>query len=226
MGDTTSPVTSDPGPDLSITSPEQDAVRLLVLLHVAADSSIAEPAPETAVTCVAGEMRVQAMDFWLRNPDYLAWALLDTSDTTGDTSLVAEAARILSAEEEPDLRTVPMLRWRYGAWEALDDRLSLLASYGLAVDVRRGENLGGRRDIYLLEDGRQVIVRLLDEVPELRWYEDRARLVRIVAGDAGGEELKARQKSVWEYRDTRWQDRIAGIRPKVRERLAGLGRAA
>src|SRR5688500_7664186 len=102
MSDKTSAMAGDPGPDLTITSPEQDAVRLLVLLHVAADSSIAEPAPEPASAWVAGEMRVQAMDFWLLNPDYLAWALLDMSDTSGDTSLVAEAARILSADEEPD----------------------------------------------------------------------------------------------------------------------------
>src|ERR1700741_1529974 len=61
----------------TVSWPEQDAVRLLMLLHVAADSSMASPAPEDAVACIAGEMRMQAMDFWLRNPDYLAWELLD-----------------------------------------------------------------------------------------------------------------------------------------------------
>src|SRR5262245_34394159 len=120
----------------AVSWPEQDAVRLLVLLHEAADSSISTPAPDGAVGCIAGEMRLQAMDFWLRNPDYLAWELLDEAERTGDAGLVAQAARILSSAEEPDLRTVPMLRWRHGAWEPLDDRLSLLASYGLAVAVR------------------------------------------------------------------------------------------
>jgi hypothetical protein len=47
-----------------------------------------------------------------------------------------------------------------------------------------------------------------------------------VAGDAGGDELKARQKAVWEYRDTRWNDRIAGIRPKVLKRLSELTQEA
>lgn len=126
------------------------------------------------------------------------------------------------AEEEPDLRTVPMLRWRHGAWERLDDRLSLLAAYGLVSDIRRGASLGGRRDFYLLTEGRRAAAELLAHLPELSWYADRARLVRVVAGDAGGDELKARQKAVWEYRDTRWNDRIAGIRPKVLERLSGL----
>jgi hypothetical protein len=207
-------------------STEQDAVRLLVLLQFAADSVLPQPAPETAEAGIAGEMRLQAMDFWLRNPDYLAWALLDVAEDAGSFELVPEARRILTAAEEPDLRTVPMLRWRHGAWEPLDDRLSLLAAYGLASDVRRGEQLGGRRDVFLLASGRAAIVALLEQVPELSWYQDRARLVRIVAGDAGGDELKARQKAVWEYRETRWQSRIAGIRPKVFARLVGVERAA
>jgi hypothetical protein len=207
-------------------SVEQDAVRLLMLLYVAADSAMATPAPEDAVACIAGEMRLQAMDFWLRNPDYLAWALLDAAQESGDATLISEASRILSAAEEPDLRTVPMLRWRHGAWEPLDDRLSLLAAYGLAADIRRGESLAGRRDIYLLAHGRDTADDLLVRVPELSWYQDRARLVQVVAGDAGGEELKARQKTVWEYRDTRWHDRIAGIREKVLQRMAELEDAA
>jgi hypothetical protein len=216
---------SDPAPVPSLpieSSPEQDAVRLLLLLRVAGDATMAEPSPDGAVTCIAGEMRVQAMDFWLRNPDYLAWALLDEAEQHARPELIDEAARILSAAEEPDLRTVPMLRWRHGAWEPLDDRLSLLAAYGLAADIRRGEQLAGRRDLYLLEAGRDAADALLVDVPQLRWYEDRAQLVAIVAGDAGGDELKARQKAVWEYRDTRWHDPIAGIRPKVLQRLTTM----
>lgn len=195
---------------------------MLMLLHVAADSRMPDPALDGAVAGVAGEMRLQAMDFWLRYPDYLAWELLDTADREGREELVAEAARIVSAGEEPDLHTVPMLRWRHGAWEALDDRLSLLGAYGLVSAVRRGPQLRGRRDFFLLTAGRQAVLDLAARVPSLGWYEGRARLVRVVAGDAGGEELKDRQKAVWEYRDTRWQDRIVGIRPKVLERLARL----
>lgn len=209
-----------------MSSDEQAAVRLLMLLHIAADSVIAEPAPDEAEACIAGEMRLQAMDFWLRNPDYLAWELLDQAETRPDSALAGEAARIVSAAEEPDLRTTPMLRWRHGAWERLDECLGLLAAYGLAVDIRRGKNLGGRRDFYLLGEGRRAATRLLADIPALGWYADRARLVRTVAGDAGGEELKARQKAVWEYRDTRWNDHIAGIRVKVMERLSHLGQEA
>lgn len=187
---------------------------------------MAEPMPDGAEACIAGEMRLQAMDFWLRNPDYLAWELLDQAEQRNERVLIDQAARILSPEEEPDLRTIPMLRWRYGAWEALDDRLSLLAAYGLATDVRRGQQLGGRRDFYLLTAGRSAAMALLARVPELTWYEERSRAVKTAAGDAGGDELKTRQKAVWEYRDTRWMDRIAGIRPKVLERLADLTEGA
>lgn len=203
------------------TSREQDGVRLLMLLRHAHDDTMPPDAPPTAIAAIAGEQRLQAMDFWLRNPDYLAEGLLDYAQATGDSKSIADARRILY-DEEPDLRTYPMLRYRHGAWERLDDSLSLLTTYGLAKNIRRGEAQQGRRDFFLLEAGSVVADELSTCVPAVSWYAERAVLVRRVAGSEGGTALKLRQKLQAEYLDTEWHDHIASIRPRVLTRLEEL----
>jgi hypothetical protein len=207
--------------NLKTTTREQDAVRLLVLLKRASDADLPPEAPDGSVNCIAGEARLQAMDFWLRNPDYLAEELLDAAEGTGDPALV-DAARRVVCDEEPDLRTYPMLRYRYGAWERLDDSMALLRTYGLATDVRRGVLLKGRRDFFLLEKGADACEDMHSRIPELAWYTDRAALVRLVAGTEGGTALKSRQKRQWEYLETEWHDHIPPIRSRVLERIRGL----
>ncbi len=203
------------------TTREQDAVRILMLLRHACDDSMPADAPLNAVAAIAGEQRLQAMDFWLRNPDYLAEELLDYAEATGDAGTIDDARRILK-DEEPDLRTYPMLRYRHGAWERLDDSMSLLSTYGLAKDIRRGEQLQGRRDFYLLEVGRVAADEIVSRVPPVTLYAERAVLVRRVAGGTGGTALKLRQKLQDEYKDTEWHDHIVSIRPRVLARLVEL----
>ena len=206
---------------IKTTTREQDAVRLLMLLRHAHDDALPAESPAGAVACVQGEQRLQAMDFWLRNPDYLAEELLDLAEAERDASLI-EAARRIVCDEEPDLRTYPMLRYRYGAWERLDDSMGLLRTYGLATDVRRGALLQGRRDFFLLRPGLNAADELARDVEPLAWYVARAALVRRVAGDAGGTALKLRQKLQDEYLVTEWHDHITSIRPRVLARLEVL----
>lgn len=57
----------------------------------------------------------QALDFWMRNPDYLANELLTVFEETSDASLVQPAERIFE-DHEPDLRRLPMIRYHFGAF--------------------------------------------------------------------------------------------------------------
>ena len=205
--------------DLKTTTREQDAVRLLMLLRWASDASLPPDHPDGAVVCIAGEQRLQAMDFWLRNPDYLAEEYLDLVPRDADAW---EIARRLILDEEPDLRTYPMLRYRYGAWEPLDDSLGLLRTYGLATDVRHGQLQQGRRDFFLLERGKVAADGLRADIPQLSWYAERAQLVKRIAGAEGGTALKLRQKLQGEYLDTDWHAHIASIRPRVLARITEL----
>lgn len=57
----------------------RDAVRILHILRHAGENirSRHGDVPATAVNVVKAEKRLQALDFWMRNPDYLAHELLN-----------------------------------------------------------------------------------------------------------------------------------------------------
>ena len=210
------------------TSRMQDAVRLLLLIDGAGEPLADPPPPKTprgAVSVLRTQVALQKMDFWLRNPDYLANELLDRYEKTGDGEILAEAERIL-ASEEPELRRYPMLRYRFGAYEPLDGALAVLSSVGLVL--RRREGTPGRtrqHNYYLMPAGRSVAREVVADVPELLYYVDRvALLVRLTSG-YGGTQLKDIQYDQQEYAEAALNTRIQSIAPRVRARLVSMSGA-
>lgn len=70
-----------------VTSRLQDAVRLLMLIDGAGEPLPAPPsqdAPQAAVAVLRSQVALQKLDFWLRNPDYLADLLLDRFEESGE----------------------------------------------------------------------------------------------------------------------------------------------
>ncbi|MGE0308964.1 MAG: hypothetical protein AB7Q27_24785 [Acidimicrobiia bacterium] len=124
---------------------------------------------------------------------------------------------------EPDLRLFPMLRWRFGAYEGVDDALALLRAHGL-IAIRRTGSLKkvSRHSYYLLETGRTRADELLDDAPELSWYRDRAQLAATVAGSTPGPQLKVRQKEQAEYMDAQLGTYIPSIVDRAAELLRCL----
>jgi hypothetical protein len=162
------------------------------------------------------------MDFWLRNPDYLANELLDRYEATGQHELLAEAKRILGSEE-PEVRRYPMLRYRFGAYEPLDGALAVLASAGLVLRRREGTPGHTRQhNYYLTAMGRSVAREMVAEVPVLRYYVDRVQLLVRLTSGLGGTQLKDIQYEQPEYEGAPWRTRIQSIAPRVRARLAAL----
>jgi hypothetical protein len=210
------------------TSTKQDAVRLLLLIHTAGEPVAAPRRPEAppdAVAVLRGQVLLQKLDFWLRNPDYLANELLTRHETDGDPQDLDLAERIL-ASDEPEVRSYPMLRFFFGAYEPLDDSLAMLAAPRL---VLKRKTRTGRRpplDYYLTEQGRRVALAIVADVPELSYYVDRARLVADLAGGRCGSALRDVQYLQQEYADAALNDRIGGIAGRARRRLDDLRRAA
>jgi hypothetical protein len=171
-------------------------------------------------------MKLQALDFWMRNPDYLANELLIEYEASKDASFLQEARAILDSNE-PDLRRYPMVRYLYGAYEPLDDALSLLRARELIAIQRHGNPAQGvvtEHIFFLLRRGRETIYTILNDCPELAWYSERSRLVARVAGTTPGSRLKERQYKVIEYESTRLTSRIGSITAQVREKLQTLTR--
>ena len=87
-------------------------------------------------------------------------------------------ARQILDSDEPEVRSYQMLRHLFGAYEPLDEALSVLRVPGLVIRRRRG--LPGhttQHDYYLTEHGRETARRIVQDVPELAYYAERSRLV-------------------------------------------------
>jgi hypothetical protein len=200
----------------------QHAIRLLVILAECGEDTKEGDPPGTA-RVIRAELKVQALDFWLRNPDYLADEIVTKVGVGELPKTFLDVARNLLDDPEPDLRWYPMPKWHFGAYEALDDAFSLLETYGLA---KLGK-LGGvtktvRSQFFVTDAGVESAAKLIEE-PRLSWYTEQVKLVRLVAGEDNGSRLKHRQYKQAEYAGTEIGVHIGPIAPRVRERLDALG---
>lgn len=204
------------------TARKRDAVRILFILDQAGIKPTAS-GPAGAVAVIKAEKRLQALDFWVRCPDYLAAELIEMHLKQPDEGYLDEALKVMQGDE-PDIRRMHMVRFFFGAWEQIDDSMSQLLSLGLAT-IKRSVKPDGkvtRTDFFLLESGRELACELASSSPHLAWYRDRAALVARVANGESGDELKARQYAQAEYQDARWGHVIGPINQRVVERLQEL----
>jgi hypothetical protein len=206
---------------------EQNFVRVLFILDRAGEIPGAT-APEGAYRQMRGQARLQALDFWVRNPDYLADELISDYEIDGRKLWALDAARQILGSCEPAIRRLPMLKWRFGAWEPLDDVLAVMVSRKLVVHHADAGHQRVREHIYWLMDaGHDIAEQLLASNADVfGWYADRADLVARVAGDLGGDALKQRQYEHPEYKSTNPMKPIASIEARVRSRLDALEAAA
>lgn len=195
----------------------QHAIRLLALLRQAGEPAAAPGDPSEAVLAMRSELRLQALDFWLRNPDYLADELLTEVEAGRLGASYVEVASSLLSDPEPSLRRCPMPRWLFGAYEPLDDAFALLEAYGLAI-MRRTPG-GHRNQFFLRSDGVAAGDDLAANDSALSWYPRQVELVLQVAHDQTGRQLKARQYEQASYAGTELGTTIAPIDDRVRHRL-------
>ncbi|ALG75316.1 hypothetical protein VY88_24910 [Azospirillum thiophilum] len=205
------------------TAQKRNAVRILFILDQCGSDPGRDP-PEDAVGVIKAEKRLQALDFWVRNPDYLAAELLTLFETSRNAEFFHAADQVMGGDE-PEIRRLGMLRFLFGAWEQIDDAMATLESLGLAKvrkSVNREKRQVQRTDFFLLRKGRELGTQLVDEAPLLRWYRDRAALVASVAGNDSGNQLKKRQYVQAEYQGAKYGDMIVPIKERVLARLAKL----
>ncbi|ESZ02459.1 ATP-binding protein [Mesorhizobium sp. L48C026A00] len=162
-----------------------------MLFILAAGGEDADEPNEEVVKVFRAEKRLMAMDFLVRYPDYLADALLDLYNDTGEPELL-EAVQHIILNDEPSVRLVRMVRWRHGAYQNVEDALAMLSYYGLARPMQlAGDDGKIRRYEYLISP---KAISFLDQCvrdhPELAWYRDRLVLVMRVAAGKSGSALK------------------------------------
>lgn len=201
---------------------EQRVVRILFLMDRAGEPP-GDAAPEGAYSLMRGQTRLQALDFWLRNPDYLAYELLTEFHLDPAKRWALSAAGEILGTREPEIRRLPMAKYRHGAFERLDDSLAVLTCRRMVVhEPRAGSRKVHEHNYWLTESGHAFANQLLDHDPVFQWYADRADLIGRLAGDVGGAALKDRQYRQPEYAETRSNHLIPPIADRVRDRLAEL----
>lgn len=206
------------------TSVHQDAVRLLLLIAAAALPLPTPPtgAPDDAVAVLHSQVLLQKLDFWLRNPDYLADELISRYERDGNEEDLDLAKQILDSDE-PEVRSYQMLRYLFGAYEPLDEALSVLRTPGLIVRRRRGvPGHTAQHDYYLTSKGRATVDQIISTAPDLKYYVDRARLVTDLAAGRKGSALKDIQYLQPEYANAELGSLIAGIATRTRKRLGDI----
>lgn len=199
----------------------RDALRLLFIL-VAGSDDFDEPTEEI-VKVFRAEKRLMAMDFLVRYPDYLADALLDAVEAEGDLDLLKKVEAIFDADE-PSVRLVRMVRWKRGAYENIEDALSLLSYYGLVRSTQlKGEDGKVRRYEYQISTkAMDFLDQCVADYSDLAWYRERMELVMRVASDKSGSKLKDWQYAHPTYGKTLHGDLIPSIRVEVEKRLRAI----
>lgn len=206
-------------------TPHRDAIRLLFILN-AGGIPITDPTDATVAKVFKGEARLHAFDFWMRNPDYLASELLDAYETTGNIKHLHAAESIFELDE-PDLRRIPMIRYLFGAYERLDDALSLLRCRDLVrITGIKGKIKVHETDFILTVRGIDVCLKAIVQEPILGWYNSRSTLVAEIAGGRGGGALKDKQYMQATYAQTQLGGFIPPIGSDVHKRLLRIKQAA
>jgi hypothetical protein len=113
-----------------------------------------------------------------------------------------------------------MIRYRFGAYERMDDKLSMLVCRKLIKIA--GRKSGDRileNNYLLMQSAIDLSERIITEFPGLAWYAERSRLVAEIAGDLGGVALKDRQYEKSDYAATHSGGVIPPIADRVKARL-------
>ena len=143
-------------------------------------------------------------------------------EQTGDRDYLSAAESIFD-NGEPDLRRVPMIRYLFGAYDRLDDALSLLRSRDLIrIQGLKSGTKVQETHFLLTAKGKEVCATSLVQAPILVWYAERATLVAKVAGDRGGTALKQQQYERASYAETKLGGSIPPISADVLSRLEHL----
>ena len=96
-------------------------------------------APDGAVKVIEAEMRVQAIDFWIRNPDYLAWELMEQYEQSGklDAGLLQQAEMVMSG----DGKAFGLGSMTEAQWKLFTDTMTTEGLYPRGLDFRKAYDL-------------------------------------------------------------------------------------
>jgi hypothetical protein len=169
-----------------------------------------------------GEIKIQAIDFFIRNPDYLAFELLSIAESDSEQSKeIKTIVKSIYKTSEPTIRRLEMEKFFYGAYEDIDDIIAFLSSRGLLkYESKMRTNLRVAEKHYYITQKAEVLLQNAEkEIEAAGWYYRRCSIIKSFLGGTTGSEMKARQYQIGEYSNTTYKEKIDQIDDLVYEKF-------
>jgi hypothetical protein len=173
---------------------------------------------------IESEKKLQKIQFWVRNPDYLADALLNEYNKVKidvHKDVIKTTIHKIYQDREPIIRSTPMQRYFYGAYEPLDRVMALLISKRL-VSGRRQPTGHHKVHYYLTPEGQSLIKTMLAECPETHWYKERCQLIYSFWGQLSGNEIGGLQYSNQVYNSTSISEMLHPVTTLVKQKYKDI----
>lgn len=202
----------------------KDRIRIFLIIYFFSENYSNSSKPSLR-RIFESEVKLQKIDFWMRNPDYLSLTLLDIAER--DSSEKQEIKKILQLifkNKEPEIRKEEMERFLYGAWEDIDNAIAFLDSIDLIkFESTKDKDLKIRdKKYYITSLGVEKIETNLPSLPYLQWYQERCLLIKKYFGDKNGTQLKNIQYLVDEYANTPYGQKIPDVSHLVKEKFKNI----
>jgi len=167
------------------------------------------------------EVKIQKLDFLIRNPDYLCFELLEVCNRNDvDKNEIKGIVKNIFYSHEPQIRRLEMERFFFGAYEDIDEVIAFLVTIGfIKYKVQRNSVLKLTEKRYYVTNLADEKMKLpMDNIPYLKWYLDRCLLIKQYFGEYTGTQLKNLQYKIDQYRDTTYREYIRNIDDLVRQK--------
>lgn len=166
------------------------------------------------------EIKIQALDFLLRYPDFLSMELMDLmdNDPSIDRNEIRQIIFSIYQNKEPVIRVEEMEKFFHGAYESIDDVIAFLASVGFLKheSKKRSDGKTYDKNYYITEECVNKIESKLKAIPTVDWYFNRCSLIKKYFDKFSGSDLKARQYRYAEYSNISYRSHIKSINERVK----------
>jgi len=196
----------------------KDRLRIFLILFYFSDEYSSPEHPEYK-KIFKSEVRIQKIDFLIRNPDYLAYELLTIAANDFDKKQeIKLIVKLIYDSAEPQLRRLEMERFFFGAYEDIDDVIGFLKSIGfIGFTSKKSSDLKTiEKQYFVTQNAISKTKTAIKNLPALDWYAKRCELIKKYFGNLSGSQLKVSQYQIDEYRNTSFKNFIGEISETVK----------
>lgn len=198
----------------------KDRIRIFFIIYYFSET-FNDPQYKDCCRVLHTEVKIQKLDFLIRNPDYLCFELLEQCNRNDSAKKkIKEIIKNIFYSHEPQIRRLEMERFFFGAYEDIDYVIAFLVSVGfIKYKFQRNSVLKLTEKSYYVTNLADEKIRLImDDVPYLKWYMERCLLIKQYFGEYSGTQLKNLQYKIERYRDTTYKEYIQNIEDLVRQK--------